>query len=196
MNMRLPLLLVALTIGSAVSLVQGCIIPDYCIVTFSPGQDWCRTLDNALMWPAGQPELAEPVLAEGTGIPKGCRCMNTDEQVVMMTMTPEAQYIELSGELAIAARMECAALVPEGYEHNCMTLDGPQPSTLEDPVPGPSSNDCIGSCSLSNPPPFKDCPDPDPYECNGEPSPGEDEVGTEDTGTDEGGVLSDLPRAP
>jgi hypothetical protein len=196
MNMRLSLIVAALGFGAAASFVPGCLIPDYCFVTFHAGQDWCRKLDGALMWPAGQPDLAEPIFAEDQDLPKGCRCMNDTEQMVMMDQSPEAEYIDLVGELAIETRMQCAALVPEGYEHNCLTLDGPMASSLGDPFGGSKSNECIGSCSFGNPPPFGECPEPDPYTCNGEPKPGEDEVGTEDTGTDEGGVLSDLPRAP
>lgn len=110
------------------------------------------------------------------------------------------QFVELSGELAILARQQCVAAVPEGFEHNCMTLEGPNASGVDDPIFTQKSSECIGDWSYSNPPPFKDCPSPDPYECNDQPSPGSDdeadEVGTEDGTTDEGGVVLDLPRAP
>lgn len=90
-------------------------------------------------------------------------------------------------------------IVPDGFEHNCMTLDGPQASTVDVPFAASPTFDCFGHCDYGNPPPFGDCPEVDPYECNGQTPPGgEDEVGTEDGGTDttDGGVFADLPRAP
>lgn len=195
---RASLLLAALTIGASTSLMQGCLVPDYCIFLYKPGLDWCRTVEGALMWPAGQPDLAEPIKTPENGDPTGCRCMNIIEEEIMMSMAPENEYIEISGELAIEARKQCAALVPDGFEHNCMTLDGPQASTVAIPFSGSESNECFGECAYTNPPPFKDCPDPDPYECNEQVSPGEDDVGTEDGTTEDGGavIVTDLPRAP
>lgn len=198
LQLRFSLLLGALVCGGTASALPGCLAPDYCIFISSPGEDWCRGMAGAVMWPAGQPDLAVPIKDEQIGDPAGCRCMNSAERDILMSQSPAAEYIDLSGELAIAARQDCVSLVPEGFEHNCMTLEGPNASTVEEPVAGAKSNECIGDCAYANPPPFKDCPSPDPYECNDQPSPGgDDEAGTSEDTTDEGGViLSDLPRAP
>jgi hypothetical protein len=196
-RIRLSVLVVALAGGGVSALSSACIIPDYCFFVPQNGIDWCRYVVDAKMWPTGQPELAVPI---DSGVAVGCRCMNIIEEDILMTESPVDEYIALSGELAILARQECAATVPEGFEHNCMTLDGPDASMVEKPFEGQESSECYGNCSYGNPPPFKDCPDPDPYECNDQPSPGNDdeadEVGPDDTTTDEGGLPSDLPRAP
>lgn len=197
-RLQASLLVLGLSSGVVASFLQGCIIPDYCFVTYSAGEDWCRPMVGALMWPAGLPGVAVPVLADDDSVPTGCRCMNDAEREIMITMSPEADYIALSGELAIEARLQCAALVPEGFEHNCMLLEGPQSSSIDAAYAGPTSYDCAGSCTYENPPPGKECPEPDPYQCNDQIPPGnDDEAGTEES-TDEGGVvvLTDLPRAP
>lgn len=197
-RLRITLLLGALACGGAGSTLSACLIPDYCIFTYSKGDDWCRRMMGARMWPAGQPELATPIQTE-EGAASGCRCMNSAEHDILSTMSPPEQFVELSGELAILARQECAALVPEGFEHNCMTLEGPDASGVDVPIPLGKSSECIGDCAYSNPPPGKDCPNPDPYECNDQPPPSNDdeadEAGT-DTTTQDGGILMDLPRAP
>lgn len=198
-RIRLSLLCLSLVGGGISAFSSGCIIPDYCLFFPQNGIDWCRSVVDAKMWPAGQPELAVPIEGNGGSV-TGCRCMNIIEEDILMEQSPVDEYIALSGELAVLARQECAASVPEGFEHNCMTLEGPDASTVDDPLEGKESTECLGTCSYTNPPPFKDCPDPDPYECNDQPSPGNDdeadEVGPDDTTTDEGGLPSDLPRAP
>lgn len=160
-RIRVSLLLVALVCGGSASAVSGCLIPDYCIFYYKNGVDWCRRMTGAMMWPAGQPDLAMPIEAVD-GLPTGCRCMNIAEEEILMSESPVEAYIELSGELAVLARQECAALVPDGFEHNCMTLEGAMASSVDAPYLAGESTECIGECSYGNPPPFKDCPSPDP----------------------------------
>ena len=175
----------------------GCLIPDYCIVVTTNGTDWCTRMDGALMWPIGQPELAEAVLADDDSSPTGCTCMNDGEAEILFSLAPAEDYAALVAEVESATRDACVALVPGGFEHNCLQyVDGLEilAPTFDSPAEGSPSSACIGSCSLVSDPPFGEpCDDPDPWECNDEEPPGGDETGGgnetgggDETGTDTG----------
>ena len=189
-------LFIALALGIAAALTApGCLIPDYCIEIYTPGTDWCRALPEAQMWPSGQPQTPEPILDPEGGGPTGCICFNDAEQQILTDQAPAADYGQLRAQLEKAARDKCVSLVPAGYDHDCDT-------TLAEPeAPGQDSYECKGSCTFFNPPPFKDCPELGPYQCNGEPAGGNDEVGTESDSTDgndtasETGVIKPPPGA-
>ena len=72
---RVVLLAASLALGFTASVVapSGCILNDYCIVVTTPGTNWCVLIEDALMWPVGQPDLAEPGVRPGwwtaTGMP-------------------------------------------------------------------------------------------------------------------------------
>lgn len=171
----------------------GCLVPDYCIAVTTSGTDWCAQMDGALMWPAGQPELAEPVLTDDNVQPVGCTCMNDGEGEILDSAAPAEAYAGLVGEVEGAARDVCLSLVLDGYEHNCLQyLDGPDilAPTFDAPNEGSSSGACVGSCSYVGDPPFGEpCGDPDPWECNGEEAPGGSETdGGTETGGDETGA--------
>lgn len=165
---------------------SGCIIPDYCIRVENYGMNNCNFLEGAIMWPIGQPELAEPVpSSKGAPGPSGCVCLNAAEQEIMDFQTPEPQFEELSGEVEQATREACDAIVPAGWDHNCFIAVGDGASTLgTDPYTN-GFGECVGSCGFANPPPGKSCPEFDPYECNGENGDGE-------TGVDSGSYNGEL----
>lgn len=154
--------------------VPGCIVPDYCIHFHTPGVDWCRALDGAVMWPNGHPEQAVMVTNEQGGPPEGCLCFNDAEQATLTDQTPAEQYEYLIALIDIAARDECSSLVPVGYDDNCYVESGPDASMSLLPVSGEKSFECIGHCDYINPPPHGECPDKNPYECN------DDEYGTDE----------------
>jgi len=187
------LLFLALGLGMAVSLsAPGCLIPDYCIEIYTPGVDWCRRIAGAQMWPSGQPQAAEPIIDAEGGAVNGCICFNKAEQQILADQAPAADYDQLDAKLAKAARDECVSLVPAGYDHDCDN------AAVAPAFEGQKSTECAGSCTFFNPPPFKDCPELDPYQCNGEPAGGNDEVGTESDGTDtasDTGVIKPPPGA-
>ena len=54
-----------LGLGAALVLTPGCVIPDSCPVIATKGTNWCLSMQDAQMWPPGQPELAEPVVGQG-----------------------------------------------------------------------------------------------------------------------------------
>jgi hypothetical protein len=170
--------------GSAVG--PGCILPDYCIVVNTWGTDWCMNVEEAQMWPVGQPELAERVSVESGGPVIGCRCFNDGEVKFLSQQSPADQYNELVAQLEENARNECAWAVPLGYDHSCYLEDGPLAPVLSAPYSGEPNNDCIGSCGYVKPPPSGSCgPDPNPWECNGD---GTDtgSAETDSSGTDTG----------
>jgi hypothetical protein len=173
--------------GSAIA--PGCILPDYCIVINTWGTDWCIIVDEAQMWPVGQPELAEPVSAKHGGPPIGCQCFNDGEVKFLSAEAPPAQYDQIVAQLEENARNECAWAVPPGYDHSCYLVDGPLAPVLSAPYSGEPNNDCIGSCAYINPPPLGSCgADPNPWECNGNDT---SETGTQETdsgGSDTGGA--------
>ena len=189
-------LLLALGLGMVSSLTApGCLIPDYCIEIYTPGVDWCRRIPDAQMWPSGQPQLAEPIIDPEGGSPTGCICLNDAEQQILTDQAPAIDYDQLLAQLEKAARDKCVSLVPAGFDHDCDTAEAlPE-------APGQESYECKGSCTFFNPPPFKDCPELDPYQCNGEGAGGNDEVGTESESTDgtdtasETGVIKPPPGA-
>jgi hypothetical protein len=116
------------------TVVPGCILPDYCIVLTTWGTDWCVYVDEAQMWPIGQPELAEPVSAEQGGPPIGCLCFNDGEFQILDGEAPTEQYDGLVAELEENARNECAWAVPPGYDHTCYFEDGPLAPVLSTPL--------------------------------------------------------------
>lgn len=169
---------------------SGCVVGDTCIVIANNGTDWCTQVDGALMWPVGQPDLAEPVVTSAGLPPSGCVCMNSGEFEILFDQTPADVYVALVEEIEAAARADCASLVPPGYHHNCLQyVDGaeiPAP-TFDLPLAGNESRECIGTCSYGGEPLFgPPCGDPDPWECNGEDPPwGEDTGDGDDTGSGE-----------
>ncbi len=190
-----------LTLGlatSALAPTSGCLIPDYCILIYAHGTDYCTWLDNAMMWPIGQPDLAEPVpVFDDDPGPTGCGCFNAAERKILDYGVPQQQYSEMFAAIEAAAREECHSSVPAGFDHNCFITEGPNAS-----VPGPADNPtifnggpglCWGECHYTNPPPGKECPSLNPYECEdyldgdeGNP----DEVEGDSDGTESGGETS------
>lgn len=174
----------------------GCVVPDYCIVIHTKGTDWCVNVEDAMMWPIGNPEMTEPVGADRGGSPVGCRCMNDGEVLILRQFVPADTYAELVEELEEAARFACADAVPPGYDHNCLIPDDMLGPTFTKPYHGGRTTDCVGSCAYTSEPPFGSCgPDPNPWECNEDGS-GETGGGTEietdsepetDTGDESGG---------
>ena len=187
-------------LGSAFA--PACIIPDYCIVVNASGSDWCVNVEDAQMWPIGQPELAERVTDEHGGPPPGCRCFNDGEVAILAQGVPAEQYAVLVEELEQAARLECASSVPNGYDHNCFSKDELLGPTMSSPYYGGKSWDCIGSCGYTSEPPFGSCgDDPNPWECNGEglgeTGTGDSDTGDSDTGgTDTGATDTGGPDVP
>jgi hypothetical protein len=186
------LLAASLALGLAASVVapSGCILPDYCIVVLTPGTDWCVHTEGAMMWPVGQPELAEPVSPPAGGPPQGCRCFNDADVAILQDQLPADIFGGLVDEIEADARNECALAVPPGFDHNCYTEDGSLALGFAAPFPEHApSDDCIGSCAYIKPPPHGSCGvDPDPYTCNEEYGGGETgidqatETGDSDTG--------------
>jgi hypothetical protein len=130
---------------------SGCIFNDYCIVITTPGTDWCVHVEGAMMWPVGQPELAEPVSAPAGGAPRGCRCFNDAEVAILVDKLPADVFGGLVGEIEADARNECALAVPPGFDHNCYTEDGSLAPGFTAPFPQDiPSDDCIGSCAYIN----------------------------------------------
>jgi hypothetical protein len=168
-----------LTLGLTASAVApGCIFNDYCIVITTLGTDWCVVIEDAMMWPAGQPDLAQPVSASGGGAPRGCECFNDADVAILADELPVDVFGGLVGEMQADARNECAIAVPPGFDHNCYIEDGSLAPSFGSPFSDGPSDDCIGSCSYIKPPPNGSCnEDPDPYECN-------EEYGGGDTVTD------------
>jgi hypothetical protein len=188
---------------------SGCIYHDTCIKVTSPGHDWCRNLALAKQWPVGgsfEQDGASILRPDGFA-PRGCRCYNDADQQIFDDEAPECRYEEFLDELELAARQECQALVPPGYDHNCWTMSGPQASIVEDHF-RQGFGSCIGNCEYGQPPAGGSCPDPSPYECatgggtagdgdegcgsEGNAETGTSESGLDDTGSDtSGGMLLD-----
>jgi hypothetical protein len=160
------------------AVAPGCILPDYCIVILTQGTDWCVVIEDAMMWPVGQPDLAEPVSAPNGGAPRGCQCFNDADVAILADGLPADVFGGLVGEIEADARNECALAVPPGFDHNCYIEDGSLAPGFSLPHHEGPSDHCIGSCAYIKPPPNGSCgEDPDPYECN-------EEYGGGETGTD------------
>jgi hypothetical protein len=126
-------------------------------------------IEDALMWPVGQPDLAEPVSAALGGAPRGCQCFNDADVAILEDELPADIYGGLVGEMRADARNECAVAVPPGFDHNCYIEDGALAPGFSPPHHDAPSDDCIGSCSYIKPPKNGSCgEDPDPYACNEE----------------------------
>ncbi|MCA9706277.1 MAG: hypothetical protein KDK70_10550 [Myxococcales bacterium] len=152
----------AVSVGSG---PVGCIYPDTCIRVDSPGHDWCSNMANALQWPAGGSiEDAQPVLRPDGAVPRGCHCFNDADNQILLDQVPECRLTDLVDEIEQATRQACQALVSPGYDHNCWTSGGAQPSIVEAPF-REGWGSCIGHCQYGNPPAGGSCPDLDPYEC-------------------------------
>jgi hypothetical protein len=179
---RVGLLAASLALGLAASAVapSGCILNDYCIVVTTPGTDWCVLIEDAMMWPVGQPDLAEPVADPGGGAVRGCKCFNDADVEILKDELPADIFGGLVGGIEADARNKCALAVPPGFDHNCYMEDGLLVPGFTAPFHDLRSDDCIGSCAYIKPPPNGSCgDDPDPYECN-------EEYGGGETGTDTG----------
>ncbi|NVB40590.1 hypothetical protein G6O69_22310 [Pseudenhygromyxa sp. WMMC2535] len=175
-------LLTGLCSGLVVALLVpggGCLGLDYCIRINYSGIDWCMWMEGALMWPEGQPELAEPVAEEIFS----CVCFNDAEETILNDAMPEEQYGALVAEIEQSARESCAALVPDGFSHNCDEEEGDDSPGFTLPIAGESTKDCVGHCEFVNPPPGGSCRELDPYECNDEEADG----GSDETGSDDAG---------
>lgn len=142
---------------------SSCIIPDTCILVVTSGDDWCRQIIGARMWPSGSDDLAVPVLDENENWPQACVCFNDAEAEILFGMAPADVYAELASEIEQAARDECDVIVPVGWEHNCYdeSPDGPMPSL---PLQG-DHGDCVGDCGYASEPKDGCGDDPNPYEC-------------------------------
>lgn len=183
----------------------GCVYHDTCIMVTTPGNDWCRNVALAKMWPVGGSfEEGEPILRADGGAPRGCRCYNDAEDQLFEDNAPECQYQQFIDDLEQAAREECQALVPPGYDHNCWITSGSQASVVEGSFDN-GAGACIGDCEYGSPPVGGSCPNPTPYECatggsddEGCDAENDPEASTGDTGLDDtsgdtsGGVLEDL----
>jgi hypothetical protein len=146
----------------------GCILKDYCIRVQNHGQNNCNHLEGAMMWPIGQPELAQPVPGshDAPG-PAGCVCLNSAEQETVDFEAPAGQYAVLMAEIEDATRKACDSIVPAGWDHNCFINEGVGASTLGLIKPFTDGyGACIGTCVFANPPPGESCPELDPYQCN------------------------------
>ncbi len=110
------------------------------------------------MWPIGEPDEAVPVTDHEGRPPQGCLCFNAAEQQLLVDAVPEDQHAALLAEIEQAARDECDALVPGGYDHNCYEA-GPDGAVAETVFPGDLGS-CVGDCVYTD-----DCGDPNPYEC-------------------------------
>lgn len=202
------LLLGGALLGVAAALVApastGCVYHDTCIMVTSPGHDWCRNVALAKMWPVGGSfEDAEPILRLDGGSPRGCRCYNDAEDQILEDKAPECRLEEFVDELGQAARQECQALVPPGYDHNCWTTSGLQASIVEEQF-FQGAGACVGNCEYGSPPLNGSCPSPNPYECatgdggEGCGSGGDAEGTTGDSGLDDtgdgtsGSILDDI----
>lgn len=197
--------LLGFTAAALAPAVGGCVYHDACIKVTSAGNDWCRNVALAKMWPVGGSfEDAEPILRPDGTAPQGCRCYNDAEHQIFEDKVPECQYQEFIDDLEQAAREECQALVPPGYDHNCWTTSGAQASVVEGQF-GNGAGSCIGNCEYGSPPVGGSCPNPSPYECatggfgdEGCDSGGDPETSTGDSGLDDtsgntsGGVLGDI----
>lgn len=168
----------------------GCIYHDTCIKVTTPGTDWCRNVALARQWPVGGSfDDADPILRPDGGVPRGCRCYNDAELQVFADKAPECKLELFDEELELAARQECQALVPPGYDHNCWTMSGPHASIVEERFQsGPGA--CVGNCEYGGPPNGGSCPTPSPYECatGGAADDGCDSEGDGDTGVGESGL--------
>ncbi|MFV8751274.1 hypothetical protein ACNOYE_12085 [Nannocystaceae bacterium ST9] len=158
-----------LPLGLAIALSlpsPACIIPDYCILFSWQGANWCAPMMSALKWPEGHPELAQPVLAEDFGLPRGCTCVNDTESTILADKLPSEAYIALRGEIEMATREACLTLAV-GYANNCLVTSGVDAPTILEEVEDPDEvGPCIGDCEFIKPPPYKDCPrNPTPFEC-------------------------------
>ncbi len=139
---------------------SACVFPDRCIVVTSNGIDWCSIAVGALMWPANQPELAQPIILNGKS-PVGCQCFNSAENEIMWAQLPADTHAEFRAEIETAVRNECDFIVPVGWDHNCYSED-PDGLGFTDPYPQDEPGECIGACYVSG----KNCDDPpNPYEC-------------------------------
>ena len=170
-TLALGVSLVTSSIASAF-IPAGCLIPDYCILVNAPGQNWCMLMPGAEMWPIGQPERAQPVQDQDFGSPVGCVCFNDTEQMILGQQAPQSAYDQLVVRIELAARNECASLVPLGWDHNCLAGEPNRPE-FGPPAPREPTNDCVGSCAyVKDPPGPATCgDDPNPFECNGAPLP-------------------------
>jgi PDZ domain len=177
---------------------SGCVYHDTCIMVTSPGRDWCRNVANALMWPVdGSIADAEPILRPDGATPRGCHCYNDAEEQILRDHAPECRFEDMFEELGLAARQECQALVPPGYDHNCWTSTGTAASVVEGEFRG-GVGSCIGNCEYGAPPADGSCPTPDPYECatgggeecdtEGDAEATGGESGVDETGSDESGM--------
>lgn len=183
----------------------GCVYHDTCILVTSPGYDWCRNVALAKQWPVGGSfDEAEPILRPDGATPRGCRCYNDAELQIFADEAPVCKLEAFIDELEQAARQECQALVPPGYDHNCWTTSGPQASVVEAEFPQ-GIGACIGNCEYGAPPADGSCPELSPYECatgdgadegcgsEGDVDTGMGDSGLDDTGSDtSGGILDEI----
>jgi hypothetical protein len=178
----------------------ACIIPDYCILISADGANWCATMDGAMKWPEGQPELAEPVLsADEHAVPRGCTCVNNTEGIMLVDHLPIEAYVQLRAEIEAATRENCLTLAV-GFANNCLA-EGPNAPVIAEESPDPDKHGpCVGDCEYFKPPPYEDCPrDPTPFECEDLVHGGNDEaddggacpIGAEDCPCTVGGSCDD-----
>jgi hypothetical protein len=154
--------LAASTLGPGTA---GCVYHDTCIKVTTPGTDYCRNVALAMRWPVGGSiDDAEPILRPDGASPRGCRCYNDAENQIFLDKAPACRFEAFLDELEQAARQECQALVPPGYDHNCWTASGPEASIVEGYFFN-GAGACIGNCELGSPPAGGSCPEPSPYEC-------------------------------
>lgn len=128
------------------------------------------------MWPAGQPELAVPILSNELAAPKGCSCVNDTEAAILLEQVPVDAYAVLQAEVEAITR-ECLTLAV-GFANNCGQESGTDAPTFSAPQQYPGENGpCVGGCEYLQ---FhnEDCPrDPNPFECEDiAPGEGNDEA--------------------
>lgn len=167
-NTRTVLYALGLLVGGGTALVtptSGCIVPDYCIVLYSKGKNWCASMLGAQKWPVGQPELAEAVLSDHYEVPTGCICVNETEDAILSLKAPYDAYLLLREDIVAAAREDCLVLA-EGFANDCLVEGVGAPEVGEEDPNDDKTGPCVGGCKYIHPPPNKDCPDdPNPFEC-------------------------------
>lgn len=77
--------------AGALASSSACVIPDQCILVVSKGSKWCSSAVGAAMWPAGQKDLAQPVLFDDQP-PISCHCFNSAEDEIMWAEVPAETF--------------------------------------------------------------------------------------------------------